>query len=187
VSPWPARVQGQTRIQRARAPRQRLLQRSAPLGCARCRDQIPLLHVRSDRRPGEVDTFDRLTRRTPQASPPIRSSRPAGDPAWFCEIETELDQFDDFTTASPDEARDLVARTRDLLAEAENVAPDEISSANGVTADAFRQTLDFYADADFDVERAEFEAALVSGEVEMFFTPPEAEMVFDWLDENCAP
>jgi hypothetical protein len=72
------------------------------------------------------------------------------------------------------------------LAEAENVAPDEVSSAVGVTADSFRQALDFYDDADFDVDPAEFEAALASGEVEMFFDPPEAEVVFNWLDENCA-
>jgi hypothetical protein len=110
----------------------------------------------------------------------------AADPARFCEIDTELEQLDDFTTASPDEARDLVAQTRDLLAEAENVAPDEVSSAVGVTADSFRQALDFYDDADFDVAPAEFEAALASGEVEMFFDPPEAEVVFNWLDENCA-
>jgi hypothetical protein len=110
----------------------------------------------------------------------------AADPARFCEIDTELDELDDFTTASPDEARDLVARTRNLLAEAENVAPDEVSSAVGVTVDSFRQALDFYDDADFDVDPAEFEAALASGEVEMFFDPPEAELVFNWLDENCA-
>jgi hypothetical protein len=110
----------------------------------------------------------------------------AADPARFCEIDTELDELDDFTTASPDEARDLVARTRNLLAEAENVAPDEVSSAVGVTVDSFRQALDFYDDADFDVAPAEFEAALASGEVEMFFDPPEAEVVFNWLDENCA-
>jgi hypothetical protein len=110
----------------------------------------------------------------------------AADPARFCEIDTELDELDDFTTASPDEARDLVARTRNLLAEAENVAPDEVSSAVGVTVDSFRQALDFYDDADFDVDPAEFEAALASGEVEMFFDPPEAEVVFNWLDENCA-
>jgi hypothetical protein len=110
----------------------------------------------------------------------------AADPARFCEIDTELDELDDFTTASPDEARDLVARTRNLLAEAENVAPDEVSSAVGVTVDSFRQALDFYDDADFDVDPAEFEAALASGEVEMLFDPPEAEVVFNWLDENCA-
>ena len=108
------------------------------------------------------------------------------DPVRFCEVDSELEQLDDFTTASPDEARDLVAQTRDLLAEAENVAPDEVSSAVGVTADSFRQALDFYDDADFDVAPAEFEAALASGEVEMFFDPPEAEVVFNWLDENCA-
>jgi hypothetical protein len=110
----------------------------------------------------------------------------AADPARFCEIDTELDELDDFTTASPDEARDLVARTRDLLAEAENVAPDEISAAVRVTADSFREILDFYAAADFDVDPAEFEAALASGEAGLAVDPPEAEGVFDWLDENCA-
>jgi hypothetical protein len=110
----------------------------------------------------------------------------AADPARLCEINTELDQLDDFTTASPDDARNLTAQTRDLLAEAENVAPDEISAAMGVTADAFRESLDYYADADFDVDLADFEAALESGEVGAFWEPPEAEVVFDWLDENCA-
>jgi len=107
----------------------------------------------------------------------------AADPARFCQINSEIEQLDDFTTAGADEARDLVGETRDLLAEAEEVAPDEISSAVEVTADSFRQILDFYDDADFDVDPAEFEAAIENGD--LGFDPPEADVVFGWVDENC--
>jgi hypothetical protein len=36
----------------------------------------------------------------------------AADPARFCEIDTELDQLDDFTTASPDETHLLAPALR---------------------------------------------------------------------------
>mgnify|MGYP001549444844 CR=1 FL=1 len=108
----------------------------------------------------------------------------SADPARFCQINTELEQLDDFTTATPDEARDLIAQTRELLDAAENVAPDEISAAAEVSADSFRQILDFYTDADFDVDPADFETAITSGELPV--DPPEAGVVFDWVDENCA-
>ncbi|MDH3730591.1 MAG: hypothetical protein OES13_05665 [Acidimicrobiia bacterium] len=106
------------------------------------------------------------------------------DPARFCDIDTEIEQLDDFSSVSPDEARDIISEFRELLAEAERVAPGEISSAVQVTGDSVRQILDFYAAADFDVGPAEFEAAIESGEIPV--DPPEAEIVFDWLDENCA-
>jgi hypothetical protein len=47
-----------------------------------------------------------------------------------------------------------------------------------------RQILDFYDDADFDVEGAVFDAAVASGELGV--DPPEAQAVFDWRDEACA-
>jgi hypothetical protein len=110
----------------------------------------------------------------------------AADPARFCEINTEIDQLDNFTTASPDDARGLIAQSRDLLAEAANVAPNEISAAFRVTADSFREALDYYADADFDVDPTDFEAALESGEVSTFWGQPEFELLSNWTDENCA-
>lgn len=106
----------------------------------------------------------------------------AADPARFCQIDTELEGLDDLDTATPEQARDLVARTRDLLAEAERVAPDEISTEVRVTADSFREILDFYDDADFDVDPAEFEALVDSND---WFDPPEAAVVFGWIEENC--
>lgn len=108
----------------------------------------------------------------------------AADPARFCEINAELEQLEDFTTASPDEARELVDRTRQLLAGVEETAPEEIRSAVRATAESFSVILDFYADADFDVDLAEFEAALESGALP--FDPPEAAAVFEWIDKNCS-
>ena len=105
------------------------------------------------------------------------------DPARFCEVNAELEQLDDFTTASAADARELVGRTRDLLAEAEQTSPEEIQSAVTTTAAAFGEILDFYANADFDVDPAEFEAAIESGDLGT--DPPEAETVFAWIDENC--
>lgn len=105
------------------------------------------------------------------------------DAARLCEINAELEQMDDFTTASPDDARAIVSRTRDLLDEAETVGPDEVSSSLEVAADSFRDIMDFFEDADFDVGEDEFEAAVDSGEVPL--DPPEAQVLFDWLDENC--
>jgi len=105
------------------------------------------------------------------------------DPVRFCEVDSELEQLDDFTTATPSDARALVGRTQELLAEAEDVSPDEIRSDVHATAESFREILDFLADADYDVAPAAFEAALESGEIG--FDPPEADVVFDWIDENC--
>jgi tellurite resistance protein len=108
----------------------------------------------------------------------------AADPARFCDVNGELEQLDEFTTASPEDARDLVRRTRDLLAEADDTSPDEIRSEVNATTESFRELLDFYADADFEVDPSVFEAALESGDLGT--DPPEAEVVFDWIDENCA-
>jgi len=107
----------------------------------------------------------------------------AADPARFCSVNAELEQLDEFTTASPEDAEELVRRTRDLLAEAEETSPDEISSEVNATTESFREILDFYADADFDVDLSVFEAAIESGDLGT--DPPEAEVVFDWIDENC--
>jgi hypothetical protein len=107
------------------------------------------------------------------------------DPVRFCEIDSELEQLDDFTTATPADARVLVGRTQELLAEAEDVAPDEIRSGVDAVAVSYREILDFYADADYDVDPVAFEAALESGEVGVFWDAPEADVVFGWIDENC--
>lgn len=108
----------------------------------------------------------------------------AADPARFCEINAELETLDDFTTANPEDARELVSRTRDLLAEAEATSPDEIRSDVNATTESFREILDFYADADFVVDPSVFEAAIESGDVGI--DPPEADVVFSWIGENCA-
>lgn len=107
------------------------------------------------------------------------------DVARFCEINVELEEMDDFSTASPDDAREIVARTRTLLADAEETAPGEIRSEVGATADSFREILDYFADADFDVDPAGFEAAIADGGLGL--DPPEADVVFAWIDANCAP
>lgn len=106
------------------------------------------------------------------------------DPARFCEVNSEIEQLDDFSTVSPAGAEVLVGRTRELLAEAEQTSPAEIADEVRVTADAFREILDFYAEADFDVSNAEFETAILSGAVGS--DPPEAETVFGWIDQNCS-
>lgn len=108
----------------------------------------------------------------------------AADPARFCEINRELLQLDDITTASPTDARDLATRTRALLAEAEDTSPTDIRSEVRATADSYRDLLDFYTDADFDVPLADFEAALDAGEIGA--DPPEASDVITWIDNNCS-
>ena len=107
------------------------------------------------------------------------------DPVRFCEVSSELDELDDFTTATPTDARVLVGRTQELLGEAEDVAPDEIRSGIHAIAESYREILDFYADAVYDVDPAAFEAALESGEVGAFWDAPGADVVFGWIDENC--
>lgn len=109
----------------------------------------------------------------------------AADPVRFCEINRELDELDALDTATPTDARVLVGQTQDLVAEAEDVAPDEIRSDFRATAESYRGVLDFYADADYDVDPAALNAALVSGEVGLFWELPEAEVVFGWIDQNC--
>lgn len=107
----------------------------------------------------------------------------SADAERFCEVDRELEQLADFTTVAPDDARALVTQTRDLLDEAEDVAPDEISSAVAAVADSFRVILDFYDDADYDVDEAEFSNAIDSGELPV--DPPEAADLGDWVAANC--
>jgi hypothetical protein len=107
------------------------------------------------------------------------------DPVRFCEINNEIDELGDLDTATPADARVLVGRAQELLAEAEDVAPEEIRSGFHAIAESFREVLDFYADADYEVDPAALDAAAESGEVGVFWALPEADVVFGWIDENC--
>ena len=112
------------------------------------------------------------------------SDSDAADPDRLCEINTEIEQLPDFFEAPPDEARATVERARSLLDEAEKVAPDEIRSTVEAASDSFRQVLDLFEAADFDIEQVN------EAELEAFFDDEEEEAVSDdldaWVDANCS-
>ncbi|MEE9298513.1 MAG: hypothetical protein V3V29_05705 [Acidimicrobiia bacterium] len=105
----------------------------------------------------------------------------AADPERFCEINTEIEEFDPFN-GPPDEAREAAREVRSLIDEAVEVVPDEIRPSVEVAADSFRSFLDLFEAADFDVsqlDEADLEEAF-SDEVEA-----ATDAMDEWIDANC--
>lgn len=119
----------------------------------------------------------------------------AADPERFCEIIAEtgslIDSFMGGLGASPDEARETISEARNLIDEAEAVAPEVIRTSVDVAADRARLWFDLIEEADFyalQVDGAEFTAASGSPEVVAARELSE-ELVFslgEWIETNCS-
>ena len=88
----------------------------------------------------------------------------------------------------PDEASEIVRETRDLVAEAVQVAPDEIRASVETVADSFTPVLDYFEAAGFDmanVDEAELDA-LFDASLSDEGAGDAGEPMDVWIAANCS-
>ena len=108
------------------------------------------------------------------------------DPERFCEINAQLDERVDPMNLPPDEAREAMPETRNLLAEAQKVAPDEIRPSVVIVVDSLTVIYDALEAADFDFEQIAPGAIPDEFFEETSEIPAASDTLEQWTDANCS-
>lgn len=114
----------------------------------------------------------------------------AGDAGRFCEITIEVEQLASPFDLPPNQAREAVRKSRELLEEGIEVAPDEIRASVEVIFGSLTPFFEVLEAADFDsdqIDPAEMDAIFLGAFPSEAAQETAGNAIANWIAANCSP